>query len=60
MDKFVRDIYGGDYDKFKFSGEIVVSRYFISIYFIFLMKCFSLNYISFIIIVLLVLKRWKY
>lgn len=35
VDKLVRDIYGGDYDKFKLSGETVASRYSPSIHIIF-------------------------
>lgn len=31
VDKLVRDIYGGDYEKFKLTGETVASRYSIKL-----------------------------
>jgi type II pantothenate kinase len=32
VDKLVRDIYGGDYDRFDLPGDLVASRYFFYLY----------------------------
>ena len=36
MDKLVQDIYGGSYEKFGLSGDVVASRYVVHMYMIIL------------------------